>query len=126
MTIIKFFDSSGIKMGGGGVDLNRYEVNDGRKTGYSKDRSDIVEISLEAKMKFNEDNLIKLEKVKTLKEAREYHKYLDEIIKFKEADLRKIYRLHKITDANNKISSKFYSENEDLVLRKLLDIPPIR
>jgi len=125
MTTIKFPDSSGIKMGGGGSDLNRYGVSADHKTGYSKDRSDIVEISTEAKMKFNEDNLIRLEKVKILKEAREYSKTLDEIIKFKEADLRKIYRLNKIIDANNKILSKFYSENEDSVLRKLLDMPNV-
>ena len=125
MTTIKFPDSSGIKMGSGGSNLNRYEVSDGNKTGYSRDRSDIVEISIEAKMKFNEDNIIRLEKVKVLKEAREYFKSLDEIIKFKEADLRKIYRLNRIIDANSRMSSKFYSENEDSVLKRLLDMPNV-
>jgi len=125
MTTIKFPDSSDLRMGGGGSNLNRYEVSDGSKTVYSKDRSDIVEISIEAKMKFYEDNIIKLEKVKILKEAKEFYKYLDEIIKFKEADLRKIYRLNKIVDANNKMASGFYSKNEDSVLKKLIDMPNI-
>ena len=125
MTIIKFLDSSGIRGNGRGSDLNWHEISEGRKIGYSKERSDIVEISPEAKMKFNEDNLIRLEKVRILKEAREYSKHLAEIIRFNEADLRKIYRLNKITDANNKIISKFYSENEDSVLKRLIDMPNI-
>ena len=125
MTIIKFPDSSEIRMGSGGADMNRYETGAGRNTDYSKDRSDIVEISVEAKMKFNKDNIVKLEKVKAMKEAREYSDNLDAIIKFKEADLRKIYRLNKINDANNKLSAKFYSENEDSVLRRLLDMPNV-
>jgi len=125
MTIIKFPDSVSIRGNGGGSVLNLYDTGESRKTGYSRDKSDLVEISPEAKMKFNADNLIKLEKVKILKEAREYSKSLAEIIRFKEADLRKIYRLNKITDANNKILSKFYSENEDSVLRSLLDIPNV-
>jgi len=125
MTTIKFPDSSGIKTGGGGSNLNRYEAGDGHKSVYPRDKSDIVEISIEAKMKFNEDNIIRLEKVKILKEAREYFKNLDEVIKFKEADLRKIYRLNKIIDANSKMQAKFYSENEESVLKRLLDMPNV-
>ena len=125
MTIINFPDSANIKGHGGGSDLSRYDSGSSRKIVYPKDRSDIVEISPEAKMQFNKDNLIRLEKIKILKEAREYSKNLTEIIRFKEADLRKIYRLNKITDASNKISSKFYSENEDSVLRRLLDMPTV-
>jgi len=125
MTIIKFPDSTSIRGNSGESDLNRYDTGNSRKIVYSKDRSDIVEISPEARMKFNEDNLIRLEKVKILKEAREYSKSLAEIIRFKEADLRKIYRLNKITDANNKLLSEFYSENEDSVLRRLIDMPNV-
>jgi hypothetical protein len=125
MTIIKFPDSGSIKGNSGGSDLNGYDAGNSRKIIYPKDRFDIVEISPEAKMKFNEGNLIRLEKVKILKEAREYFKDLAEIIRFKEADLRKIYRLNKITDANNKILSEFYSENEDSVLRRLIDMPNV-
>jgi len=125
MSVIKFPDSVSIRGNGGGSVLNLYDAGDARKIIYPKDRSDIVEISLEAKLKFNEDNLIRLEKVKILKEAREYSKNLAEIIRFKDADLRKIYRLNKIAESNNKISSKFYSENEDSVLRRLLDMPNV-
>jgi len=125
MTIIKFPDSANISGHGRGSVLNLHDTGDGRKIVYPKDRSDIVEISPEAKMKFYEDNLIKLEKIKILKEAREYSKNLAEIIRFKDADLRKIYRLNKIIDANSKILSKFYSENEDTVLRRLLDMPNV-
>ncbi|MCL1833166.1 MAG: hypothetical protein FWG49_01565 [Leptospirales bacterium] len=122
MTIIKFPDSVGIRGNGGGSDLNRYDIGSSRKTGFSRDRSDHVEISPEAKMKFNEDNLIRLEKIKALKEAREYSKTLADVIRFKDADLRKIYRLNKITDANNKLSSEFYSDNEDTILRRLIEM----
>ena len=125
MSVIKFPDSVNIRGNGRDSVLNWYDASEGRKIVYPKDRPDIVEISLEAKIKFNEDNLIRLEKVKILKEAREYSKNLAEIIRFKEADLRKVYRLNKITDANNKILSKFYSENEDNVLRRLLDTPNV-
>jgi hypothetical protein len=124
MTIIKFPDSANIR-GHGGSALSWHNANDDRKIVYPKDRSDIVEISPEAKMKFNEDNLIRLEKAKILKEAREYSKNLAEIMRFNEADLRKIYRLNKIIDVNNKILSKFYSENEDSVLRRLIDMPNV-
>jgi len=125
MTIIKFPDSTNIRGNGGGSVLNWHDTGESRQIVYSKDRTDIVEISPEAKMKFNEDNLIRLEKVKALKEAREYLKDLTEVIRFKEADLRKIYRLNKITDANNKILSEFYSENEDRVLRRLIEMPNV-
>ena len=123
MAIIKFPDSVSIRGHGGGSGLNWYDISNSRKINYPNERPDLVEISPEAKMKFNKDNLIKLERVKILKEAREYSKNLADIIRFKDADLRKIYRLNKITDANNKLSSEFYSDNEDTILRKMIDMP---
>jgi anti-sigma28 factor (negative regulator of flagellin synthesis) len=125
MSIIKFPDSVTIRGSGREPDSTWNDVRNSPKIAYSKDKSDLVEISAEAKMKYFQDNLIRLEKVKSLKEAREYAEYLADKIRFKEADLRKVYRLNKITDANNKIKSQFYSENEDKVLRKMIEMPAV-
>jgi len=125
MTAIRFPNSVGIGSNGSRTEGGRHEVKGPRRVVKTDRGSDVIEISSEAKIRFEKENLVKLEKVKLLKEARIYSSALAEDIKFKEADLRNVYRLGKISDAKEKIRDGFYDLNEDFVLGKLLKKPEI-
>lgn len=125
MAAIKFPDSVGIGRNGSRTDGIHSEFKGPRRIVKADRGGDIIEISSEAKNRFENDNLVRLEKVKRLKEAKIYSADLAEDIRFKEADLRNVYRLNKISDAKNKIREGFYEMNEDYVLNKLLEKPEI-
>ncbi len=79
-------------------------------------RHDSLEISKEARARFEENKTIDMGKERLKKEAAEYRRMLEGEIRFKEADLRKVYRLDRILEAKEKIESGFYDHlsNDDL------------
>jgi len=125
MTAIRFPNSVGIGGNGNRTGNSHHEMNGPRRIVKTDRGSDVIEISSEAKVRFEKDNLVKLERVKLLKDVKEYSASLAEDIRFKEADLRNVYRLGKISDAKEKIRNGFYDLNEDFVLRKLLEKPEV-
>jgi len=125
MTAIRFPNSVGIGSNGSRTDGFHHEVKGPRRVVKTGRGSDVIEISSEAKIRFESENLVRLEKIRLLKEAKVYSANLAEDIRFKEADLRNVYRLGKISDAKEKIRDGFYDLNEEFVLRKLLQKPEI-
>jgi len=125
MTAIRFPNSVGIGSNGNRADNSHHEMKGPRRIVKTDRGSDVIEISSEAKVRFEKDNLIRLERVKLLKDVKEYSVSLAEDIHFKEADLRNVYRLGKISGAKEKIRDGFYDLNEDFVLRKLLEKPEV-
>ncbi len=125
MTAIRFPNSVGIGTNGSRTGNSHNEMRGPRRIVKNDRESDLIEISSEAKVRFERDNLIKLERVKLLKDVKEYSASLDEDIRFKEADLRNVYRLGKIFESKEKVRNGFYDLNEDFVLRKLLEKPEV-
>lgn len=125
MTAIRFPNSVGIGTNGSRADNSHSEMKGPRRIVKNDRGSDVIEISSEAKVRFERDNLIKLERVKLLREVKEYSASLAEDINFKDADLRDVYRPGKISVAREKIRNGFYERNEDFVLRKLLEKPEV-
>ena len=125
MTAIRFPNSVGIGSNSSRTDRSHIDVKGPRRIITTERGSDVIEISSEAKIRFEKDNLVRLEKVKLLKEAKNYSDILAEDIKFKEADLRNIYRLGRISEAKNRIRENFYDRNEDFILGKMLDKPEV-
>ncbi len=125
MTAIRFPNSVGIGGNGSRTGSSHHEMNGPRRIVKTDRGSDVIEISSEAKVRFERDNLVKLERVRLLKDVKEYSASLAEDIRFKEADLRNVYRIGKIFEAKEKIKNGFYERNEDFVLRKLLEKPEV-
>ena len=125
MTAIRFPNSVGIGSNGSRTDGTHHEMKGPRRIVKTDRGSDVIEISSEAKIRFEKENLVRLEKVRLVKEAKAYSADLAEDIRFKEADLRNVYRLGKIADAKEKIRNGFYDLNEDFVLRKMLQKPEV-
>jgi len=125
MTAIRFPNSVGIGSNGSRTDNSHLDLKGPRRVITTDRGSDVIEISSEAKKRFEKENIVRLEKVKLLKEAKVYSATLADEIKFKDADLRNVYRLNRISDARDRIKEKFYDHNEEPVLRKLLDNPEI-
>jgi len=125
MTAIRFPNSVGIGSNGSRTDSSHHEMRGPRRLVKTDRGSDVIEISSEAKIRFEKDNLVRLERVKLLKDVKIYSADLAENINFKEADLRNVYRLDKMLEARNKIRDGFYDLNEDTVLRKLLEKPEV-
>jgi len=126
MTAIRFPNSVGIGTNNNSrTDRSRIDLKGPRRIVTTERGSDVIEISSEAQIKFEKDNLVRLEKVKLLKEAKNYLNILAEDIKFKEADQRNVYRPGRIFDTKDNISAKFYEFNEEFVLRKMLDKPEV-
>lgn len=125
MTAIRFPNSVGIGSNGSRTENNHRDVKGPRRIVKTDRNSDVIEISSEAKLRFAKDNVIRLEKVKLLKEAEKYSVNLAEDINFKEADLRNVYRPGKISETKDKMRDSFYDLNEDFVIRKLIGKPEV-
>lgn len=125
MTAIRFPNSVGIGSNGGKADNVHHEVKNQRRIVKTSRGSDVIEISSEAKTRFERESLVKLEKIRLMKAAKKISESLDGDIRFREADLRNVYRLGKISDAKEKIRAGFYDDNDDFVIGKLLEKPEI-
>ncbi len=125
MTAIRFPNSVGIGSNSSRTDRSHIEAKGTRRIITSERGNDVIEISSEAKVKFEKDNLVRLEKVKLLKEAKNYLEVLAEDIRFKEADLRNVYRLGKISEAKSRVRDNFYDRYEKFIIEKMLDKPEV-
>jgi len=124
MTAIRFpgsvgFGNSGIRTDNGPLEMNR--------PGYIKraETADMLEISSEAKERFNEENLVRLDRIRLRKEAAAYKAMLAEHIEWKGGDLRNVYRLRKIIDAKVNLAVGVYDNPDDAMLAKMLDKPEV-
>jgi hypothetical protein len=125
MTAIRFPNSVGIGNNGGRAENSQHDVRRPKLLNSVYRNSDVVDISTEAKKRYERDNLVKLERVRLQKEAAEYSGILADVIKNNESDLRKVYRADKIAEAKNKLDSGFYDTEESYVLKKMLEKPEI-
>lgn len=120
MTAIRFPNSVGIGSSNSRTDL-RHDGRGIKAFNKTVRGSDVIEISSEAKNRFEKDNLVKLEKVRLFKEALKYRVDLNSEIKFSEGDLRNIHRLNRITDVKEKMKNGFYDVYENSILEKIID-----
>ena len=125
MNAIRFPGSVGISSNGSRTESSHHEVKKPLYIKHGNNSNDMLDISEEAKLRFEKDTLIKLDRVKLKKEAENYRQELTEYIDFKEADLRNIYRLDKIRDARRKIFEGIYDNPPDEILKKLVAKPEL-
>lgn len=124
MNAIHFPGSFGIGSNSNRTEMGRHEI---RRSSFAKTHggSDMIEISAEAKDRFERENLVRLDRIRLKKETEIYRGELEEYIDFKEADLRNIYRLDKIRDARRKLHDGFYDNPPDEILKKLVEKPDL-
>lgn len=124
MNAIHFPGSYGIGNNSNRTEMGRHDV---KKSGFIKNRggSDLIEISAEAKYRFERENLVRLDRIRLKKETEIYRRELAEYIDFKEADLRNVYRLDKIRDARRKLYEGFYDNPPDEIFKKLVEKPDL-
>ncbi len=123
MAVIRFPESvgigkSGIRTGNGSLEIKR--------PSYLKraEQADLLEISSEAKERFEKENLVKLDRIRLMKEAAGFKSMLTDI-NWKEADLRNIYRLRNIVNAKMKLAEGVYDNPGDDMLKQMLDKPEV-
>lgn len=125
MTIIRFPNSVGIRSNGGRAESSFHEAKRPKLIGNAYRNADVVDISTEAKKRFEKDNLVRLEMTRLHKEAAEYFQFLSEAADIRDSDLRKVYRPWKIAEVREKLGSGFYDRSEDVILKKMLEKPEI-
>jgi hypothetical protein len=121
MTTIRFPNSVGIRSNGGRAENSFHEAKRPKLIGNACRNADVVDISTEAKRRYEKDNLVKLEKIRLHKDAAEYLKVLDKTLGIREPDPRNVYRPAKIAEVKDKLASGFYERSEDVILRKILE-----
>ncbi|HOP63827.1 MAG TPA: hypothetical protein PK358_13345 [Spirochaetota bacterium] len=124
MDAIRFPGSYGIGNNSGRTEMGRHDI---KRSGFSGTRggSDVIEISPEAKDRFERENLVRLDRIRLKKETESYRRKLADYIDFKEADLRNIYRLDKIREARRKLYEGLYDNPSDEILKKLVEKPDL-
>jgi hypothetical protein len=110
------FPGSGLTKRGNSSENFRMDSNRPLYLNRKKSGSDIIEISAEAKIKFQQEKIVKLDRAKLLKEAREYYTELNKELHFTDSDPRKTMRGEKISETKIKLSSGFYDNMENNIL----------
>ncbi len=113
------FGNSGIRTENGPFEMKKPDYIKRAQT------ADMLEISSEAKERFNEENLVRLDRIRLRKEAESYKAMLAEHIEWKGGDLRNVYRLKKIIDAKVNLAVGVYDNPDDAMLAKMLDKPDV-
>lgn len=111
------FPGSGLTKRGNSSENYRMDENRPLYLIKKKNGSDKIEISAEAKMKFQQEKIVKLNKARLVKEAREFFTELDRELHFADSDPRKAMREYKIAEAKLKLSSGFYDNMENNILK---------
>ena len=124
MAAIRFPESvgtgnNGIRTGNGPLEKSRPSYIKRANT------ADMLEISSEAKERFNEENLVRLDRIRLRKEAEGYKAMLAEHIEWKGGDLRNVYRLRKIIDAKVNLAVGMYDNPDDAMLAKMQAKPEV-
>ena len=124
MAAIRFPGSVGFGNSGIRAENSPLEM---KKPRYIKraETADMLEISSEAKERFNEENLVRLERIRLRKEAVTYRAMLAEHIDWRGGDLRNVYRLRKIIDARVNLAVGLYDDPDNDMLKKMLDKPEL-
>ena len=115
------FPGSGLTKRGNSSENYRMDANRPLYLNKKKSESDIIDISAEAKMKFQQENIIKLNKARLVKEARELFTKLDKELHFSDSDPRKTMRENKIVEAKLKLDSSFYNNMENNILKIIVE-----
>ena len=124
MAAIRFPESVGI--GNNGIRTGSGPLEKNRPSYLKRDiAADMLEISSEAKERFNRENLVKRDRIRLMKEAASYKAMLADYIEWKDADLRNVYRLRKIIDAKVNLSVGAYDDPGDEMISKMLDKPEV-
>lgn len=111
------YPGSGLTKRGNSSENHRMDYDKPLYLKRQKSGGDKIEISAEAKLRFQQDNIVKLDRAKLLKEAREYFRELDSELKFASADPRINARGDKIAEVKMKYESGFYDNMENNILR---------
>lgn len=115
------FPGSGLTKRGNSSDNYRMDANRPLYLNKKKSGRDRLDISAEAKMKFQQENIIKLNKARLVKEARELFTKLDKELHFSDSDPRKTMRENKIVEAKLKLDSSFYNNMENNILKIIVE-----
>ena len=111
------YPGSGLTKRGNSSENHRMDYDKPLYLKRQKSGGDKIGISAEAKLRFQQDNIVKLDRAKLLKEAREYFRELDSELKFASADPRINARGDKIAEVKMKYESGFYDNMENNILR---------
>lgn len=111
------YPGSGLTKRGNSSENHRMDYDKPLYLKRQKSGGDKIEISAEAKLRFQQDNIVKLDRARLMKEAREYFRELDRDLNFNDADPRRNFRGEMITEAKIKSESGFYDNMENNILR---------
>ncbi len=111
------YPGSGLTKRGNSSENHRMDYDKPLYLKRQKSGGDKIEISAEAKLRFQQDNIVKLDRARLMKEAGEYFKELDRDLNFADADNRRKLRGEKIAEAKIKSENGFYDNMENNILR---------
>jgi len=111
------YPGSGLTKRGNSSENHRMDYDKPLYLKRQKSGGDKIEISAEAKLRFQQDNIVKLDRARLLKEAREYFRELDRELNFASADHRSNARGYKTAEVKMKLESGFYDNIENNILR---------
>ena len=111
------FPGSGLTKRGNSSENYRMDANRPLYLVKKKSGSDILDISAEAKMKFQQEKIVKLNRARLVKEAQKYFAILDMEFHFADSDPRNIIRGERVAEGKLKLSSNFYKNEESSILR---------
>ncbi len=115
------FPGSGLTKRGNSSENYRMDANRPLYLYKKKSGNDRLDISDEAKMKFQQEKIVKLNKARLVKEAQELFIKLDKELLFSGSDPRKIIRKDRIVEARLKLDNNFYSKMENSILEILVE-----
>ena len=115
------FPGSGLTKRGNSSENYRMDANRPLYLYKKKSGNDRLDISDEAKMKFQQEKIVKLNKARLVKEAQELFIKLDKEFLFSGSDPRKIIRKDRIVEARLKLDNNFYSKMENSILEILVE-----
>lgn len=115
------FPGSGLTKRGNSSENYRMDANRPLYLYKKKSGNDRLDISDEAKMKFQQEKIVKLNKARLVKEAQELFIKLDKELLFSGSDPRKIIRKDRIVEAKLKLDNNFYNNMENNILEIIVE-----
>ncbi len=115
------FPGSGLTKRGNSSENYRMDANRPLYLKRKESLSDRLDISTEARMKFQQEKIVKLGKARLAKEAQELFTKLDRELLFYGSDPRKSTRKDRIVEAKLKLDNNFYNNMENNILKILVE-----
>ena len=115
------FPGSGLTKRGNSSENYRMDANRPLYLYKKKSPSDRLDISDEAKTKFQQEKILKLNKARLVKEAQELFTKLDKELLFSGSDPRKSIRKDRVADARLKLDNNFYNNMENNILKIIVE-----